>query len=84
MKCRGRLHFINGWVAENGAETLREAKQRARYMLSEAYRRSGEMSERLVYAEVRLGVEGECVFDYLRPDFVMPEFNPIDERMETP
>jgi hypothetical protein len=44
------------------ADTLAEAKRRARYTVSEEFRQSGEMSTVLGYAQVRNGAD-EVVFD---------------------
>lgn len=44
-------------------DTLKEAKERARYCTSEEFRKSGEMSARFGYAMVTTE-EGGCVFDY--------------------
>lgn len=45
------------------ADTVVEAKKRARYCLSEGFRQSAEMSTRLGYAKVTNDRTGECVFD---------------------
>lgn len=44
------------------ADTLAEAKKRARYTTSEAFRQSAEMTTRLSYAQVRNDAD-EIVFD---------------------
>jgi hypothetical protein len=49
-------------VEDTGLETVASAKQRARYVLTEEYRRITEASERLGYAQVV--VNGEVVADY--------------------
>lgn len=61
-KCDGDLRWITGYTAERGVDTLKEAKAEMKHILSEDYRRSAEMSERLAYAQV-LDVKGECVLD---------------------
>lgn len=43
-------------------DTIREAKERAKYYLTEEYRVRSEASERLGYSQVV--VDGECVADY--------------------
>ncbi len=49
-------------VFDDQADTLAEAKRKARYFLSEAFRVSGEMTYRAGYARVE-NEQGECVFD---------------------
>lgn len=44
--------------------TLAEAKRRARYYLTNAYRRDTQMTEPLVYAQVLRN--SECVADFFR------------------
>jgi hypothetical protein len=58
-----------GDLCDNGAavedrdfDTLGDAKRRARYLLTEEYRRITESAECLGYAQVL--VDGECVADY--------------------
>ena len=60
-KCNGQVQFIEGCEVEEGWDTLREAKARAKYLLSERARISAENSERDVYATVHR--RGECIFD---------------------
>ncbi len=48
------------------ADTLKEAKARAKYLLTSDFQISGEMSECLGYARVMLS--GECVADFFQPD----------------
>ena len=72
-KCGGEVRWIEGYSGEREADNLKEAKRLARYLLSEEYRMSAEMSERHVYASVHLGGEdGECVHDEWRKDYVAP------------
>lgn len=52
----------SGSDCDTTADTLAEAKKRARYMVSEAFRQSAEMSAVLGYAQVRNGAD-EIVFD---------------------
>lgn len=54
-----------GYDYETSADTLAEARKRARYCLSEEFRLSGEMSHRLAMAKVFNGAD-ECVFDCFR------------------
>ncbi len=55
-----------GSAYDTPADTLREAKERARYCVSEAFRVSGEMSTRLTFARV-MDREGACVWDVEKP-----------------
>jgi hypothetical protein len=43
-------------------ETVKEAKQRAKYYLTEEYRIASESSERLGYAQVLF--DGECQYNF--------------------
>lgn len=52
----------DGHLYETVADTIKEAKEKAKYSLSEAFRISGEMSARFGYARV-LNRKGECVYD---------------------
>ena len=52
-----------GTDAETTADTLKEAKAKARHYISEDFRRLAEMSARLMYAQVLDG-NGECVADF--------------------
>lgn len=52
----------SGCDAESEADTLKEAKARARYMISEQARLDNEASKRLQRAQVWRG--NECVVDY--------------------
>ncbi len=50
------------------ADTLKEAKERARYSVTEAFRVSGEMSTRFTYARVMDTKDGGvCVWDTEKP-----------------
>lgn len=49
----------NGCDAERSADTLKEAKQEARYMLSDQYRIAGEATSRL--ALVQIWKNGELI-----------------------
>lgn len=60
LECKG-YDYIDGFCG-----TVKEAKERAKYCLSEAFRISGEMSERFDYACV-------CVDDEIRWDFFAKE-----------
>jgi hypothetical protein len=50
-------------VAET-ADTIAEAKRRAKYVLTDDFRRSAELSSPLGYS--RIMADGECVYDYFR------------------
>lgn len=53
-------------VGEKEADTLKEAKGKARYMLSDEYARNTESThDRTHKVEVR-NADGECVFDAFR------------------
>ncbi len=43
-------------------DTLKEAKEKAKYYLTEDYRRSSEASDRLGYSQVLK--DGKCIYDY--------------------
>ena len=64
----------DGFDVSYRADTLQEAKARARYLLSDEYRRASEASTRLGYAHV-INAAGECVADY---------FNKVDVEEPTP
>lgn len=49
-------------IFDDQADTLAEAKRKARHFLSEAFRLSCEMTYRAGYARVE-NSDGECVFD---------------------
>jgi hypothetical protein len=55
-----------GCMFETTHETLKEAKQKARYYLSEEYMNVIEASRRLGYAQVL--VNGRCEYDYFGED----------------
>lgn len=56
-----------GCVIEYECDTIAEAKQKAKQMLTEEYRQSSEASERLMYSQVT--VNGVCEYDYFgKPD----------------
>lgn len=78
-KCEGYTSDITGWSAERTADTIRDAKKQAKHILSEAFRVSCEMSERLVYASIHLGGErGECVHEVWNPDYQLPSEKMFD------
>jgi len=52
----------DGFDYEVTADTLTEARRLARYLISEAFRKTGEMSERFSYAQAR-NASGKIVFD---------------------
>lgn len=58
------FHNQSGAVAESTFDTLREARARARYYLTDAFQASGELAAPLHYSQVL--VDGECVSDYFR------------------
>lgn len=61
--CRNAEDHEHGWdTEETHIETLKEAKQRAKYFLTEEYRNACEASEIMMYSQVV--VNGEVVFDY--------------------
>lgn len=55
----------NGAAIEMEEETLKAAKTRARYYVTDAYAKASESSTALGYACVL--VDGACVFDVFRP-----------------
>lgn len=55
-------YISDGSHYDTSADTLAEAKSRARYCLTEEFRLSSEASRRLGYAQV-LNQAGECVYD---------------------
>ena len=60
--CKGNLKNITGYTGERTAETLKQAKKEAEYMLSDEYRISGETSKREAYARIE-NTDGEVVFE---------------------
>lgn len=59
---RSQATVDSGSDYDTTADTLAEAKKRARYSVSEEFRQSAEMSTVLGYAQVRNGSD-EIVFD---------------------
>lgn len=54
-----------GWdTEETRCDTIKEAKSRAKYFLTEEYRNASEASERLTYAQVV--VDDVVMYDYFR------------------
>ncbi len=51
-------------VAGDFQDTLKEAKVRARYLLTDEYQQAAEMQRPLTYAQVLR--DGECVADFFR------------------
>ena len=61
--CRNADSYERGWdTEETHIDTVKEAKERAKYFLTEEYRNASEASERLMYAQVV--VNGEVMHDY--------------------
>lgn len=61
--CRNSDDYERGWDAEEThIDTVKEAKARAKYFLTEQYRNASEASERLAYSQVV--VNGEVLYDY--------------------
>jgi hypothetical protein len=58
------LERLGADVEDIYCETIKQAKQRARYLLTDDYMRDSETSEPLGYSQVR--VNGEVVADYFR------------------
>ena len=52
-----------GWAYDQGVDTLAEGKTRAKHILTEAFRISGEMLDRFGYVQI-LNQKGECVWEY--------------------
>jgi|GEM_PF-1978230 len=63
-------------VVQDYPETLKEAKARAKYFLSDEYQRACEMSRPLGYAQVIRN--GECVADFFRDEDSEPA-EPVDD-----
>ena len=55
----------SGCDIESEFDTIREAKQRAKYYLSEEFRISAEASKRLTYAQI-INADGVCIEDFFR------------------
>lgn len=51
-------------VWEDYFDTMADAKRRAKYVISDDYKRSAELSQPLGYA--RIMGDGECVYDFFR------------------
>ena len=51
-------------VEQTNCETVKEAKIRARYYLTDDFMRVSESATRLTYAQVL--INGECIYDYFR------------------
>lgn len=60
---RSQADLEAGSDYDTHADTLKEAKAKARYCLTEAFRESGEMTTRFGYAIVRKTGSTEIVFD---------------------
>jgi hypothetical protein len=61
--CRNANDYERGWDAEEmHLETIKDAKARAKYLLTDEYRNVCEASERLMYSQVV--VNGEVMHDY--------------------
>lgn len=60
---RSQADMEAGSDYDTHADTLKEAKQKARYCLTEAFRIYGEMSARFGYAIVRQAGSTEIIFD---------------------
>lgn len=57
-----------GWQYEDTfCETIKEAKKRAKYLLTEDYQRLGEMSEPFKYAQV-VG-DGDVLYEFYAPGY---------------
>lgn len=56
-----------GYDSENFADTLKEAKERARYMMTEEYLRVVESTVPVVYVEVINAKTEEVVLDFGEP-----------------
>lgn len=54
---------LGGSCADSAHDTLKEAKRRAMYYLTEAYRLQGESSQLIQYVTVTNRFTGEIVFD---------------------
>lgn len=50
-------------VVENWHDTIKEAVSRAKYVLTEDFRRSGELNARLGYSRI-INQDGECLRDF--------------------
>lgn len=55
-------------------DTVKEAKDFARYALTDAYQQSGEFSEPMNYSRVMIKEDGKdvCLFDLFRKGYVQP------------
>lgn len=61
--CRNADDYERGWdVEDTHLETIREAKARARYYLTDTFKDRCETSERLMYSQVV--VNDEVLYDY--------------------
>jgi hypothetical protein len=54
----------SGATVESSHDTIAQAKERARYYISDAYAKAAEISSALGYAQVL--VNGRCAFDVKR------------------
>lgn len=62
---RTQESFERGWDIDYGCDTMKEARSRAKYLLTEEYMLAAEMSEPLGYSQV-LNSKGECVADFFQ------------------
>jgi hypothetical protein len=63
------LERLGADVEDTHLDTLREAKARARYVLTDEFMRACESSQPLGYSQVRLN--GEVVADYFRKEVAL-------------
>lgn len=66
IDCLENFCRITGYSVDREAPNLKEAKRLANYLMSEDFRRVGEMSARFEYAAV-YDKAGDCVADYYLP-----------------
>ncbi len=65
LACESQRDVLDGQCAvSDECDTVKEAKHRAKYVLTDAFQRSCEMARPLGYSQVV--VNGECVYDYFR------------------
>lgn len=74
LVARSQEAAVNSCDDVRQCDTIKEAKDFARYSLTVAYQESGEFSEPMNYAAVMAEEDGRevCVTDYFRKGYVAP------------
>ena len=75
-QCGGNVNHITGFDSEREADSIKEAKRIAKYMLSEECRISNEASECAAYVQI-IDRSGDCVHDEFRKGYSVQELAPL-------